>query len=204
MERINNQFDRLFDIIPGAIFGLLSVGIGVLCDFISFLFIPDYNIFNNLASELGLGPGGIYFRVGLIISGIIAVPFDIYLGRALRKERVNDKTVNFAVAISIISCLSMSLTGVFPMIKTQRLIFIIHGIFAGISWIGGLLYSVLFGYLMLKDENFSNNLAYLSFIEAGLFLLVFIIFLPFTEWFMIFGIILSTTIVASYMLYKKL
>ena len=92
MEQGKNFLDKILRRISGGVFGILSMIIRVLCDFLAFLCIPGYDIFENMVSELGVGKGGIFFNLGLIISGIICIPFYIALIRSLTIEYLYDKT----------------------------------------------------------------------------------------------------------------
>ncbi|MFW9936776.1 MAG: hypothetical protein ACFFD5_03960, partial [Candidatus Thorarchaeota archaeon] len=74
MVSFNESLNKVFDIIPGAIFGILSVIVGLLGDFLALLFFPEYNL-TLMISKLGIGPGGIFFNVGTILSGFFAFLF---------------------------------------------------------------------------------------------------------------------------------
>ncbi|MFX1259047.1 MAG: DUF998 domain-containing protein [Promethearchaeota archaeon] len=204
MKRLNNFFDKLFETIPGGVFGLISVAIGICVDIIGIATFPEYNITTHSVSMLGIGPLGWFFNLGLIISGIIAVPFEISLGRSISRDFVNDKLIKIAVVISIISSFSLSLVGFFPANPGNYEIMVLHGLFSTISFIGGLVYCFMFGLFMFKDPKFSKSQAYLGFIVSGVFALFLFTLLPIVEWFAIFAIILWVVVNASYMLYKKI
>ena len=56
----------------GGFFGIISVLIRLMGDFIAILLTPSYDMINDLISDLGVGgPGAIVFSLGLIISGIV-------------------------------------------------------------------------------------------------------------------------------------
>lgn len=203
-KRINGLFDQTLNIIPGGLFGLFSVLIGIGGDIIAFLHFPGYSIFYNMISELGTGPGGIFFNIGVFISGLVAIPFDVHLGKILLKEEKSRLTYRAGLASSIVSCISLSMIGVFPADQSRPIIFLLHGTFAFISFLGGAIYLVIFGNSMMNDDRFSNKLAWYCFIVATLFLSVIFSWLPLVEWIANFGIISWSIITASYMLKKKI
>jgi len=47
IARMSNFIDKLLSLIPGGVFGLLSVIIILIGDFIAFAYFPGYSIFNN-------------------------------------------------------------------------------------------------------------------------------------------------------------
>ena len=204
MKRVNNLFDKLLDIAPGGVYGLLSVIVGVGGDLIALFLYPRYDFLVHKISELGMGPGALFFNIGLILAGIIAIPFDVYLGRALRERGSDEKLIQGAVIISIICCISLSLVGVFPSNKENEVILLLHGIFSLICFLGGSIYLILFSLLMTKDDRFPKLLAYLGIIVAGLFSIFTFTWVSSTEWIANIGIVFWTVTIASYMLYKRI
>lgn len=126
MEKLNNFFDKLFKIVPGGIFGLLSISIGISIDIIG-LIISGYSIYTHSVSSLGIVPVvGMIFNIGLFFSGITAVIFNIYLGKIISREFVNEKAIKITVAISVVSSFSLSLVGVFPLSQESETILVLH------------------------------------------------------------------------------
>jgi hypothetical membrane protein len=70
----NNFFNK-----KGGICGLISIIIGICGDILAIIYFPGYNLLNNMVSDLGIGPGGIFFILGLIFSGILAIPHYVAL-----------------------------------------------------------------------------------------------------------------------------
>jgi uncharacterized membrane protein YeaQ/YmgE (transglycosylase-associated protein family) len=167
MSKLNEFFDKLFIKVPGYIFGLLTFVIGFFGFIIAILLSPEYLIWEKSISVLGHQTGGIFSRMGLIISNTIAIPFIIYLGRSLKDENLNENTKNIAVGtgifISVIAALSGAVSGSAQIIKD------IHGFFALISWIGGIIVCLLFGLLMRKSLKYSKFAANFSLVIAGIF-----------------------------------
>ncbi len=53
LPKINGFFENLFDVMPGGIFGIMAVTIGLLGIIIPLMHYPDYNIFKDMVSHLG-------------------------------------------------------------------------------------------------------------------------------------------------------
>ena len=156
----------------------------------SFLLFPGYNIFDNMVSELGIGPGGLFFNVGLVLSGIVAIPFIIRLGTVFLGENVNNYLRKSAMIIAVTSSVSLSLIGCFPATPENAIVFIIHGTFAFICWIGGLIYVTIFSIMMFQAPNISKSWAFFGFGVAATFVLFLFTGLPITEWIVVFAICL--------------
>ncbi|MFX1278868.1 MAG: hypothetical protein ACFFA3_05580 [Promethearchaeota archaeon] len=167
MGKINDFFDILFRHLPGYIFGLLTFMIGTSGFIIAILLSPDYILWEKSISVLGHQPGGIFSRIGLIISNLLAIPFIIYIARTLRDDHMNEKIIKSAVGIGIFISIVAALSGVI----SGRVQFIkdLHGLLALFSWIGALIVCFLFGYLMLKNQKYSKSAVYFSFIIAAIF-----------------------------------
>lgn len=173
MGKVNDYFDILFRHLPGYIFGLLTFIIGTSGFIIAILLSPDYILWEKSISVLGHHPGGIFSRLGLIISNIIAIPFIIFLGKTLKDKLMNANVRKSAVGIGIFVSVAAVLSGVI----TGRNEFIkdMHGLLALLSWIGGLIVCLSFGFLMLKnfqyyqEPKYSKSAATFSFVIAGIF-----------------------------------
>jgi len=223
MKRINEFFDNLFKVIPGYIFGLLTFVVGFSGFILALLLSPEYVMWEKSISLLGHQTGGIFSRIGLIISNTIAIPFIIYLGRALKDENVNENVRKIAVGAGIFISLIAALTGAVSGGALSSL----HGLFALLSWMGGIVVCLLFGLLMLKSSKYSKSAAYFSFIIAiifGSFLIPFFItnfcnalpdicgsfgervytIMPVYEWVIMFSILFYYLFNSIYMLYKKI
>ena len=225
MSKVNKFFDELFDLIPGYIFGLLYFFIGLIGDIIALLLSPDYIMWKKSISILGHHPGGIFLRVGLIISSIFSILFIVYMGRVLKQESVNNNLRKLAVITGIFSSAAAIFTGTFS--GFNEFISSLHGLGALLSWIGGAIFCILFSIVMLQSTNFSKKAAYAGFIVAGIFLTFLIPFfitnfcnlyvdicysfgrrvyliLPTYEWVVIFSILFWHLFYSSYIVYKKI
>jgi len=212
MERLNLYINKLLDNFPGFIFGISSIIIGLTGDFLAMSLRPGYSILKNMVSTLGIGPGAIFFNLGIIFSGLIAIPFYIDLGRFVRNDENNYQTLRkTAITCAIISCVTMALVGIFPAIQNVSIIIILHYLTALTSWLTGMIYCTIFSFLMLKNPVFPKFLAYLGFLPGGtiLFLLILVTIpsattlIPFVEWCMVFTIIFYISINSIYMIYKR-
>jgi hypothetical protein len=202
MVDFNIILNKIFNIIPGPIFGILSVIIGLLGDFLALLLFPDYNL-NLMISKLGTGPGGLFFNVGTILSGFFAFLFYLYLGRVVKVEPVNENLRKGAVISAITSCIFFILIGVFPSVDSNQLLVILHGNFASICFITGLIYFLLFNIVIIQSKNFLKMHSYIGFTEAILISIFLFTWNPVSEWIMTFGIIIWILFIASYLIYSK-
>jgi len=204
MERERKFIDKLLNIAPGGIYGILSLIARISGDLLAYLFFPGYSIFDNLVSELGVGPGGIFFSLGLIISGIVCIPFYITLARSLKGDEINEKMIRMGLIFFYISDITYILVAFFPSVEDNYLIYTAHGILAVISWLTGIVYLITFSKLMLKNSNYSKLTAYSGFCLVG-FLTVFLFtWIPILEWIMTFAFIVWLMIISRYMIYHKL
>lgn len=204
MERKRNFIDKLLDIAPGGFYGILSVIIRMSGDFLAFLLFPGYSMINNMVSDLGIGPGGIFFSLGLIISGIISIPFYVAIARSLQNEEANEKMIKTGLIFFYISNITYIMLGFFPSIEDIYLFYLFHGLFAIISWLTGIIYLILFSKLMLKDDKYSTLPAYSGFFLVGFMVLFLCTWLPILEWIMTFFFECWVLIISVYLIYHKL
>ncbi len=225
MRSINQFFNNLFDEIPGYVFGLLAFIVGILGDLIAMLLSPRYQMWMSSMSLLGLNPGGIFWRIGLIISNLFAIPFVIYFGRALKDQNVNEFVRKLAIGCGIFTSVSAILTGAFTGIT--ELIILLHGLFAFLSFIGGAVVCSIYSFLVAKNPKFSKSIAYTGIVISGIamsYLIPFFItnfcslfkdfcysfgetiyiIMPLYEWTMIFAILFWYLSNSVYMKIKKL
>ena len=222
MNKVNEFFDNLFNIVPGHIFGFLTFYVGLVGNIAALLATPEYLMWENSISWLGLLTGGMFLRIGLIVSNILAIPFIIYLGRALKDKNINKNMIKIAIGSGIFSAISVILTEAFT--GTDPLIRDLHGIFAFLSWIGGGITCIIFGFLMLQNSSFSKAITVNSFIVGGIFVAYLIPFfitifcsyfcfsfgamvyliMPVWEWALIFSILLWYLYNSVYIFHKKL
>ncbi|MFX0058087.1 MAG: DUF998 domain-containing protein [Candidatus Hodarchaeota archaeon] len=202
MVDFSDSLSKIFNIIPGPIFGIFSVTIGLLGDFLALLFFPKYNL-DLMISKLGIGPGGIFFNIGTILSGFFAFLFYLYLGRVVKDDQTNENLRKAAIVSASVSCFFFMLLGVFPSVEGNQVLIILHGNFASICFITGLIYFLLFNIMILRSKNFLKIHAYVGFTEACLILTFLFTWNPISEWIMTIGIIVWIMLLAIYLFYRK-
>ena len=203
MEREANLVDKLLGLISGGVFGLISVIIILVGDIIAFSYFPGYSIFNNMVSELGVGPGGIFFNIGIIISGIVIIPYYIDLAKSFTGDEIKEKLRKFAIFSAIISCITYTFLGFFPSFETNTIIYITHGTLAAISIASGFAYLISYSILMLKSDNFNIIQACHGFMVAGVYAMFLFTWMPIIEWIMTLCIISWITSNSIFLLYKR-
>ena len=203
MEREANFIDKLLSLISGGVFGLVSVIIILIGDIIAFSYFPGYSIFNNMVSELGVGPGGIFFNIGIILSGIIIIPYYIDLAKSFIGNKVKNSLRKLAMFSAIISCITYTLLGFFPTIESDPIIYYTHGTLAAISIASGFAYLTSFSLLMLKADNFKTAQACHGFTVAGIYAVFLLTWIPIVEWIMTLCIISWILSNSIYLLYKR-
>ena len=189
-----------FNLIPGSVYGLISFGISLFGHLLGVLFYPEYDMIKMPISFLADGYGGIIYRLGIIITAIMGIPFCVYLGKSFNIDNSIEPIRKIALIGSIIYCISLVFVGYFW--RGNSVVSFLHGFCAFICWVDGLIFISLFSVLMLKDEKFPKSIAYFGFIIAGTFLLHLSVFRPITQWIMTLSIMLWELIISSYMLYK--
>lgn len=202
MKKEKHIFKKLTDSYPGSIFGLISFGISLFSHLIGVLLYSNYDMTSMAISFLGDGDGGIIYRAGLILTGIVGIPFCVYMGQSFDNEDTMELIRKLAFIGSFIYCISLAFIGFFW--GSNVIVSSIHGFFAVLSWVDGLIFIGFYSVLMLKDERFSIYIAFFGFIVAGTFLLHLILLSSITQWIMTLSILLWVWIVSSFMLYKKI
>ena len=216
MEKLDNFLEKLNDVIPGGLFGLLSITAGILGDIIAFIMYPGYNFLRMTVSALCEGPGGVFFNIGNICSGIFALIFVNLLIRTFDEEQISYKLKKIAIICADISCSCFIILGIFC--GANPIIAQIHGISAITSWGFGFCYITFYNILILKDPKYTKNLAFFGFIVSfllGLLMIFFflhlipvlrflIVILPALEWVVTGAVIGWYLAISTYMIFKKI
>jgi len=200
MKKKLSFFKKPFNLFPASLYGLFSFGISIFTHLLGVLLYPNYDITKMAISFLGDGYGGTIYRLGLILAGVIGIPFCVYMGKSFNNDNSIEPIRKIALIGSIIYCISLIFIGCFW--RGNYVVSFIHGLFAFLCWVDGLIFISLFSVLMLKDERFPKSIAYFGFIVAGTFLLHLSILSSITQWIMTLSIMLWAWIISSYMLYK--
>lgn len=204
MDKINNLMDKLLKLVPGGYYGLLSISIGIIFTFLSYLLVPGYSMFKSFISVLGISPGlaALLFNLGFILTGITVIPFLVYLGRSLTQEKINEKIKKITIKISIIGAMSISLVGCFP--HYTLLLGIIHIFFATIFFFCELIFCVIYSILIWFDSRFSKMQSIIGLAVSGVFIFFIFTGWPISEWIVFFVIIVWVIENSIYILYKKI
>jgi len=140
--------------------------VGFLGNIVAIIFSPEYVMWEKSISVLGHHPGGMFMRIGLVLSYTLAIPFIIYLGRTLKDAEVNENMRKLAVGSGIFVSVTAVLTGTFSGINP--FISLLHGLFALMSWLGGVVVCLLFGFLMRKNSRFSKLITNFTLAITGI------------------------------------
>ena len=216
MQKIKVNSNKSIHKISSGVFGLLSITFGIIGDLIAYLMYPGYDLRRKAVSSLCLGPGGLFFQTGTVVSGLFAILFLIYLLRTFNDDEINENIKKYARISAIISCVSFIILGAFC--GSNPIIAYIHGINAVISWIFGLLYISLYNFIIIKSSNYSKFLGYFGFVTTftlSLMLVFFLlhlfpflrflmIILPTLEWMNTFSLILWYLVVSIYVIHKRI
>jgi len=216
MKKLNSRLDTFQNAISGGVWGNLSITAGILGDIIALILFPGYDFMKRSVSFLCKGPGGIFFQLGTILSGVFAIGFVLYVVRTFDETIINKNIKKWALSFALISCFSFISLGVFC--GSNPIIALIHGVSAVVSWISGICYISLFSFLMIKDSKYSKFPAYVGFsvsISLSLMVLMFflyyipglqniVIILPLWEWYNTFALTFWYFVASTYLLVKKI
>ena len=204
MNKINHFFDKLLETVPGGVFGIISMLIGISSLFISILNYPGYSMVLLYISNLGIGPGlsAPIFNIGIIVTGFIAIPFYVYMGRVMKTEGVNEKYRKNSITLAIIGCISLSLVGCFPAYNLILLLF--HGSFAALFFLSSLICSIAFSYLMWNDTRFPKVQSYFGVVVGGIYAIYCVTLQPIIEWVCFFALVSWVLETSIFMLVKTL
>jgi hypothetical membrane protein len=204
MGKLKTYILKILNFIPRPFYGLLSAIVGIGGDIIAILLFPDFDL-NYMISDLGTGPGAIYFNIGTFLSGFFALLTYLHIVEILEKENINHpKVLRIGKVFAINSCVFFALIGVFPAVRSNILLFTIHGGVTLISLVSGIIYLSSFSYLFFKSERFSGLVGYLPLMTVSCILPFLFSWHPIMEWIMTFGITFWVVAISIYLLYHKM
>jgi len=179
MTTLSKFFDKVFEKIPGYIFGILSFLIGIIGPGLALLLSPEYMMWRYSISQLAHETGGLFLNIGLISSNILTIPFIIYLGRVLKDDQINESIRKFAIGAGILATISSILVWTFSgeLSATYSFISDLHGFFALISWFSGALVCALISFLMRKNIKFNKKITIFGYIVSGIIIFYLIPFI---------------------------
>ena len=204
MEKLKINILQILNFIPRPFYGLLSAIVGIAGDIIAILLFPDFDL-SYMISDLGTSPGAIYFNIGTFLSGVFALLTYLHIVEILENENINHpKVLRIGKMFAINSCVFFALIGVFPSVRSNILLFAVHGAVALISLVSGIIYLSAFSYLFFKSEKFSGLVGYLPLITISCIVPFLFSWHPITEWIMTFGITIWIILISIYLLYYKM
>lgn len=196
-------FDKLLKIAPGAYYGILSAILRFSGDFLAFLYYPGYDITKYMISDLGTGPGAIFFSLGIILSGIACVPFYVAIVRALENDGIYEKTRRSSLIVFYMADTAYIMIGIFPSDRANYLIFLTHGIFALIWILTTITYLFLFCFLMLNNNSFTKMPVFFNLLLIGFLFLFLFTWVPIFEWMLSLIFFIWYAFISTYMLLYK-
>ncbi len=204
MEKLKINILQILNLIPRPFYGLLSAFVGIAGDFIAILLFPNFNI-SYMISDLGTGPGAIFFNIGAFLSGVFALLIYLHIVKIFENENINHpKIIKIGKVFAINSCVFFALIGVIPSVRSNIILFVFHGAVALISLISGIIYLSAFSYLFFKSEKFSGLVGYLPLMTVSCIIPFLFSWHPITEWIMTIGITFWIVAISIYMLYRKM
>lgn len=145
-------------------------------------------------SELGIGPSAFIFNLGLIISGILVLPFFPCLLWLLKRSI----KVKVGTVLALITYLSLIGVGLAPMVLSP-----FHVLFGAFFFIFGGIAIVLLSYAMLRGTFFSKTIGVYGFF-IGIIDLIGIIFGgTVLEWIIYSAMVLWILLVGVQMILKR-
>jgi len=171
-SEIREKLIKFYEKVPIGMWALLASGTIVISFIIAALgyaydytgeIWSDYSIMNHAISELGMwdGWGQLFFNTGLIIGGLLYIPFFIGLGMRFNKNYTKYLLTPFGIYIAI----NASLVGVFPGDENMAL----HGITAMTFFMGGMVLTLTYSIATAFQKIFSKLLILPGLVSAAFF-----------------------------------
>ncbi|HEY0090480.1 MAG TPA: DUF998 domain-containing protein [Candidatus Lokiarchaeia archaeon] len=201
------------------ILGILFCQIAIMIAYLKYITIdPTFSLFTNFGSDLGIGPNGsdIIFRIGMVFTGIIYIPYILTIILFLKKKSKDQKFINLISILLFIQIIGVSISGLFPFDKKQPIVFQIHIISVIMLFGLGAIGHSLIGFKMSKISNI-RSLSYVYYVSAipmGFFTSIFLVETYFfnryqtitflSEWISYILIIICILLTSIYFLHIKL
>ncbi|MFX0076245.1 MAG: hypothetical protein ACFE96_12440 [Candidatus Hermodarchaeota archaeon] len=159
------------------IVGAIAVGIATLFSyFYNNLVDPSFNIISRAVSDLVSGPkiSSVTYSIGLITASFCQYPLYFSLIHYLRQDLSHPLLIKTTMLGAIISIVSHNIVSIIPFERNIFLIYLAHGIAAGIHYVGGSITLILYGILEVLSRKVSKIYSMISFLSGGLYGLVWI------------------------------
>lgn len=154
-----------------------------------------YNLMRQFVSEMSAGPSSFLYNTGIIVSGILALPFYPTIIRLLRSTVI----AKIGAVTGVISSLGMSMSSVYPLYvhTSEHLLFaMIFFIFTGIS-------IVLLSYEIFRGKFFSKVNVVIGVALAVVDIIFLVTRAPLAEWMITFLVIAWLILAGTTMIIKR-
>jgi hypothetical protein len=164
----------------GGYFGIVGatvVGIAALFSyFFNTIVDPRFNIISRAVSDLVTGPkiSSFIYSSGLIFASFCQYPLYYSLIHYLRQDLDHHLLINTTKLGTIISIVSHNLVSVIPFVRSILVLYLAHGIAAGIHYVAGSITLILYGIIEVLSRKVSKIYFIISFLSGGLYGLVWI------------------------------
>lgn len=137
---------------------------------------PNFNVVSRAVSDLATGPkiSSVIYSVGLIIASFCQYPLYFSLIHYLRQDQAHSLLIKTTELGAILSIVSHNIVSVIPFERNIIIIYLIHGIAAGIHYVAGSITLVLFGINEILSKKVSKIYYIISLISGALYGLVWI------------------------------
>jgi len=159
------------------IIGAVSMALSTLISFfLNSSVNPSFNIVAYAVSDLVSGPmiSGIIYSIGLLISSFTQIPIYFSLINYFNNKENYITLFKVTVISSFFSLISHNILSLVPLERNVLLLFLIHGIAAGIHYVAGSISLILIGIIELFKIKVSKIIVIISFITGALYSMVWI------------------------------
>nr|MDO8081187.1 hypothetical protein [Candidatus Freyarchaeota archaeon] len=154
-----------------------------------------YNFWYQYVSEMSAGPSAFLYNVGVIVSGILAIPVFPCMLRLLRSTVI----AKIGVVAGVVASIGMSMSSVYPLYVHSAE----HGIFAMVFFVSIGISIVLLSYEMFRGKFFSKVNVALGVIFVGVDLSFLLIGNSVTEWSVFFMVVVWLAAAGIHMLIRR-
>ena len=126
--------------------GLAGPSIFLIMWLTAIAFTPGYRVFEQWVSDLGVGGGAVFFNSGVILAGLLTIPFAVTLALVLRPSRLGF----VGSAVLIVASVALIGVGVFTE-NAGRM----HGIMSISFFVSILLALVLLSWPLYRSSAFA-------------------------------------------------
>ena len=167
----------------GGYFGIVGASVVAITALFSYFFNtlvdPNFSVVSNAVSDLATGPktSSVIYSIGLITASFCQYPLYFSLIHYLRQDMDPFLLIKTTKLGALISIVSHNIVSVIPYERNILLIYLIHGIAAGIHYVAGSITLVLFGIIEIQSKKVSKIFCIISLISGAFYGLVWIEYL---------------------------